>query len=115
MNYINYYALYCDFLEDSGSVFPVYIRRLLSGTFEKHREVRMSYKTLWRINKIIGYYCSERRLISTTSSQLRSYDEDFIRHILEYQKSHGLSNSQTSNMFELSRNTLSRWRVIYGY
>ena len=115
MNYINYYALYSDFLEDSGSVFPVYIRRLLSGTLEKQRGSHMSYKTLWRINKIICYYCLERRSISTTSGQLKSYDEDFIRHILDHQKSHGLSNSQTSNMFELSRNTLSRWRGIYGY
>lgn len=51
---------------------------------------------------------------STEENQkLRSYDKDAILCILEYQKKNKLNNSQVAIYFNLSRNTISKWRKTY--
>jgi len=54
--------------------------------------------------------------LETTSKQnqrLRSYTQSDIMQILDYQKKNGLNNSQLSRHFNLSRNTISKWKKLF--
>lgn len=44
------------------------------------------------------------------NQQHRSYDQQAIREILEYQKKYLLTNTQVASHFKLSRNTLAKWK-----
>lgn len=48
------------------------------------------------------------------NQRLRSYNEDAIFRILEYQKKHNLNNSQLAIHFKLSRNTVARWKKNFS-
>lgn len=43
----------------------------------------------------------------------RSYDYRTILKMLEYQQKERLNNTQLANHFNLSRNTVSKWRRLY--
>lgn len=47
------------------------------------------------------------------NERLRAYDENSILNILNYQKKHKLSNTQTAIHFRLSRNSIAKWKTIY--
>lgn len=47
------------------------------------------------------------------NQQLKSYDRDTIFKILTYQKQHQLNNIETAKHFNLSRNSLQKWKKIY--
>lgn len=54
--------------------------------------------------------------LETTSRQnqrLRSYTQSDIMQILDYQKKNGLNNSQVSRHFNLSRNTIAKWKKLF--
>jgi DNA-binding transcriptional regulator YiaG len=40
----------------------------------------------------------------------RSYDDEAIMHILKYQEKNKLSNNQVAQHFNLSRNTVAKWK-----
>ena len=44
----------------------------------------------------------------------KSYDEPTILKMLNYQKQQGLNNVELANHFNLSRNTVTKWRKIYS-
>lgn len=50
----------------------------------------------------------------SNNSKFRSYDEQTIVKILHYQKELGLNNSELALHFRLSRNTVSKWKKIFG-
>lgn len=43
----------------------------------------------------------------------RSYSKGDVLKILDYQKSNRLNNTQISNHFKLSRNTIARWKKLF--
>lgn len=43
----------------------------------------------------------------------KSYDQKTILKILDYQQKERLNNTQLANYFNLSRNTVSKWRKLY--
>lgn len=43
----------------------------------------------------------------------RSYNEQAILHILDYQKKNNLSNSQLALKYKLSRNTITKWKKMF--
>lgn len=43
----------------------------------------------------------------------RSFSQSDIFKILEYQKKHNLNNSQLAMHFNLSRNTVTKWRKMF--
>ncbi|KMQ61505.1 transposase [Chryseobacterium angstadtii] len=43
----------------------------------------------------------------------KSYNEDAIVKILEYQLVNNLNNSQLAAHFKLSRNTITKWKKLY--
>lgn len=45
----------------------------------------------------------------------KSYDENTIKEILEYQKKYKLNNSQLALHYKLSRNTVRVWKKNYNY
>lgn len=47
------------------------------------------------------------------AQKYKAYEKETILYILRYQKSHKLNNSQTSLYFNMSRNTLARWKKIF--
>ncbi|WP_223609266.1 helix-turn-helix domain-containing protein [Chryseobacterium sp. OSA05B] len=51
---------------------------------------------------------------SKSNQQLRSYDENTIGEILEYQKKNNLSNTQVASHFKLSRNTITKWKKLFS-
>lgn len=56
----------------------------------------------------------ETNLNSESENQkLRTYDKNSILKILLYQKTHNLNNTEVSNHFKMSRNTLTRWKEIF--
>lgn len=47
------------------------------------------------------------------NQQRRAYNKEAIFKILEYQKRHHLNNTQISIKFNLSRNSIAKWKKIY--
>lgn len=43
----------------------------------------------------------------------KSYDRPTILSILKYQKEHRLNNSQVAEHFDLSRNTVAKWKKMF--
>ena len=43
----------------------------------------------------------------------RAYDEESVKQILEYQKKNKLNNTQLANKYNLSRNTVKKWKDIF--
>lgn len=44
----------------------------------------------------------------------KSYDEEAIITILQYQEKENLNNTQVANHFKLSRNTVAKWKKQYS-
>lgn len=72
---------------------------------------RLSSIDIIRINSII--FGNNAKNISLNQRH-RSYDNETIQKILDYQKTNNLSNSQVANHFKLSRNTVAEWKKNYG-
>lgn len=43
----------------------------------------------------------------------KSYDEKTILHILKFQKDNKCGNTEIAKKFDLSRNTITKWKRIY--
>lgn len=43
----------------------------------------------------------------------KSYDQNSILEILAYQKNNPCSNKELSDLFKISRNTITKWKRIY--
>ena len=49
----------------------------------------------------------------TFNQKHRSFDQQSILEILDYQKKNGWNNSQLARHFKLSRNTITKWKKKY--
>lgn len=63
-----------------------------------------------KINQII--FEKEDKEIKIFNSRHSSYDQESILRILKYQKQHNCSNNEISLHFNLSRNTIAKWKKI---
>lgn len=63
------------------------------------------------LNKIISN--SNDINIKHENQKLKSYDKETIFNILDFQKKNNLTNSYVSKHFNLSRNTLAKWKKIF--
>lgn len=52
-------------------------------------------------------------LTRAENQKLRSYSKATIFKILDYQKKKGLNNAQLARHFNLSRNTVTKWKKIF--
>lgn len=70
----------------------------------------LSVLDIIQLNQLIfGHY-----EVSADNQRLRSYDDESILRILEYQKKNNLNNSQLSLHFKLSRNTIAKWKSSFN-
>jgi len=51
---------------------------------------------------------------SRKSGKHHSYKRDDILLMLDYQKKHGLNNTQLANHFKLSRNSVGKWKKMFA-
>lgn len=49
----------------------------------------------------------------TFNQKHKSYDEQTILEMLNYQQKHELNNVELANHFKLSRNTIAKWKKCY--
>ncbi|GAB0157212.1 hypothetical protein CHRYSEOSP005_24830 [Chryseobacterium sp. Alg-005] len=63
------------------------------------------------LNKIISP--STDKEVVNFNQKFRSYDKNFILRILDYQKKHRLSNVQLARRYNLSRNTVAKWKKCF--
>ncbi|PWN64636.1 transposase [Chryseobacterium oncorhynchi] len=56
---------------------------------------------------------SSEQITESKSRKLRSYDQNSILKILEYQRKNKLNNITTAIHFKISRNTLTKWHRIF--
>lgn len=47
------------------------------------------------------------------NQKLKSYDKETIEKILKYQKKNNLTNTFISEKYNLSRNTIAKWKKIF--
>ena len=57
---------------------------------------------------------SGKKSNASKNQSFRSYDEQTVLKILNYQKKNRLNNIQLANHFKLSRNTVARWKKEQG-
>ncbi|AZB26994.1 MULTISPECIES: helix-turn-helix domain-containing protein [Chryseobacterium] len=61
-------------------------------------------------NRIFG---TKDQDLKKMNQKLRSYNEEDILRILQYQKNHNMNNLQVAERFGLSRNTMTKWRRLF--
>lgn len=101
----NYKAIYLDLIRKKHPSklkdFEPYLRK---GSF--------SSLDVIQVNELL--FSKRCKKIKQFDQQLRSYKEIDIIEILEYQKRNHLNNIQLAQKFKLSRNTVSKWKKLYG-
>lgn len=108
MNSINHKRLYMDFLMDCDQLSED-IRLTLLNRIEQEESNNIPIRTLLSINKVIN----DNLPISSSIKQVRQlkiYDEDYINYVFDHQKEYGLSDHETAIHFNISRNTIAKWR-----
>lgn len=63
-----------------------------------------------QINKLL--FESPKKKTDIFNQMHRSYDEETILKILNYQKENKLTNTQVAYHFRLSRNSVAKWKKI---
>ena len=49
-----------------------------------------------------------------SNQNLKAYSKEDISFILEYQKKNKLNNTEMSNIYSISRNTIAKWKKAYN-
>ncbi len=101
----NYEKIYREIIEEKG---PFKKREMYAIFTQKNIK---AYDIIKLDLLLSGVPSKEER---TFNQQHRAYDEDTIKYILKYQSEYALSNIKTSEIFNVSRNTISKWRKLFG-
>ncbi|MGV0924080.1 helix-turn-helix domain-containing protein [Empedobacter tilapiae] len=101
---INYKTLYTDIIND------LYPDKLLQCQ-EILNKQDLNILDILELNKLI--FQEEYKNNIEVNQKFRSYSKQDILLILDYQKKHNLNNSQLANHFNLSRNTVAKWKKIF--
>lgn len=64
-----------------------------------------------KINQML--FSSKNEMANDFDQKHKSYDKNSILEILDYQAKNKLNNSQLAKHFQLSRNTVSKWKKIF--
>ncbi len=56
---------------------------------------------------------SENISVGQSNQRFKSYDESTIIKILKHQNKQGLNNTDLAKHFNISRNTVSKWKKLY--
>ncbi len=107
---IKYKSLYLDFIDDTE--FESHIdKSFLKESVMKIDEI--TSREIYKLNTLIREY-SKSEYTWIQYQQLKSYDKDHILRVLKEQKEYDLSNSEISRKYNMSRNTIARWKRIFN-
>ncbi|TGN21428.1 helix-turn-helix domain-containing protein [Empedobacter tilapiae] len=101
---INYKTLYTDIIND------LYPDKLLQCQ-EILNKQDLNILDILELNKLI--FGEEYKNNIEVNQKFRSYSKQDILLILDYQKKHRLNNTQLANHFNLSRNTIAKWKKLF--
>ena len=101
---INYKTIYTDIIND------LYPDKLLQCQ-EILNKQDLNILDILELNKLI--FEEEYKKNIEVNQKFRSYSKQDILLILDYQKKHNLNNSQLANHFNLSRNSVAKWKKIF--
>ncbi|MGV0924517.1 helix-turn-helix domain-containing protein [Empedobacter tilapiae] len=101
---INYKTLYTDIIND------LYPDKILQCQ-EILNKQDLNILDILELNKLI--FGDEHKRNIEVNQKFKSYSKQDILLILDYQKKHNLNNSQLANHFNLSRNTVAKWKKIF--
>lgn len=73
---------------------------------------KLSFFDILKINSLI--FPTTDKSKQGYSQKYKSYNEATILEILTYQRKNCLNNSELSHHFNLSRNTVTKWKKMYG-
>ncbi|WP_313611685.1 helix-turn-helix domain-containing protein [Chryseobacterium arthrosphaerae] len=71
---------------------------------------KLSPKDILKLNSIIS---GNSKSIIALNQKYKSYDKETILYILDYQKKNNLNNIQIARHFNMSRNTVTKWRKLF--
>ena len=81
------------------------------GEFENYfTKKQFSVLDIIKINNKL--FASSDRATKEFNGRHLSYDKSTIKEILEYQEKNGLNNSQMEREFNISRNTIAKWKKM---
>ncbi len=72
----------------------------------------MSVLDVIKLNQLI--FSFEGKEITQFNQRQRSYDEASILEILEFQKKNGYNNTELAHKFNLSRNSVAKWKKMFN-
>jgi hypothetical protein len=102
MNTINYKQIFIDILQEKQ---PLKLQD--NDLVSKINNIK-SFIDVISINTIIFQKAEHSR--NKQQQKLKIYTLEDIQIILNYQKEYNLNDSQTANHFQMSRNTLKKWK-----
>lgn len=103
INQINYKQIYTDIL---SCKFP---EKIDNCRFFLEKNNLSSLDVIQLNNLIFG-----KNNTSTFNGKHRAYNKEEILKILKYQKCNKLNNTQLAMHFELSRNTVTKWKKLFS-
>ncbi len=95
---VNYKSIYCDLLA------------------KKYPEKLAEFQQILNkdsLNELDILKMSKRISDSSANGKHKSYNKSTILIILDYQKSNKLNNSELSRRFDISRNTIAKWKKLF--
>lgn len=101
---INYKTLYTDIIND------IYPNKLLQCQEILDKQV-LNILDILELNKLI--FGDEYKNNIEVNQKFKSYSRQDILLILDYQRKNQLNNSQLANHFNLSRNTVAKWKKVF--
>jgi stress response protein SCP2 len=105
MNHPNYNKIYFDLIDRKFPERKEELIPLLS------KEIITSLELINVHNKI---FIRQSKEVNIFNQKRRSYDEESIKNILQYQISNRLNNRQTAIFFNLSRNSITKWKKLFA-
>jgi len=103
-NIPNYKQIYKDLIEQK---YP-HKKAICTAILEKEQ---LNFLDVLELNTLLFETTSKKTL--AMNQKYRSYGKSTIIDILNYQKKNGLSNTQLSSHFKLSRNTVTKWKALF--
>ncbi|WP_223609565.1 helix-turn-helix domain-containing protein [Chryseobacterium sp. OSA05B] len=104
-NYPDYKKIYTDILNYKHPEKIEQCKSILSKPI-------FSFQDVININKMI--FGPETRDNACRNQKHRSYNESSIIEILDYQRKNRMNNIQLANHFNLSKNTVTKWKKIFN-
>lgn len=98
----NYRRIYSDIISIKYPDKKEFCENILIKKYLSSMDIMEINKRIF--GKVYSYNLNQRH---------KSYTKNDILTILNYQKSNNLNNSQLANHFNLSRNTIAKWRKLF--